>query len=274
VSGTTNYVTKFTSATTIGNSSTIDTGIYLSSGIENSGVVFTPTNPNITTAKNWVLGGLGFIYSGYGSTESSSIASNMYLNTTPSYVAKYSSANGFGAFQLTGGTMSWASFGSASVVAGTAYTPTTKFTVDKAGQISFNTYTSTSAYTATTAIGSLAFDISGNILTAPKAFTWTTASSTSITAAVNTGYITGGTLVTITLPAVCAAGDVVEVVQTTATGWTLRPATGDTINFGILTATTSITSATTLKNDAIRVVCTTANSVWTVLSSQGNLTVV
>jgi len=96
---------------------------------------------------------------------------------------------------------------------------------------------------------------------------------TSVTAATNTGYITTATtLSTITLPTTAPLGFSFEVVGNGTGLWRINQNTGQTIRFGIVSATTTtgIISATT-QYDAIRLVCTTANTEFTVFSALGNL---
>jgi hypothetical protein len=90
---------------------------------------------------------------------------------------------------------------------------------------------------------------------------WIAASSTPITAAVNTGYyITDASAVTITLPATAAAGSVVAIVGNGAGGWVLAPGSGQTIKIIGSSASTSITSAE--QYDCIEVLCVVANTTW------------
>ena len=90
---------------------------------------------------------------------------------------------------------------------------------------------------------------------------WIAASSTPITAAVNTGYyITDASAVTITLPATAAAGSVVAIVGNGAGGWVLAPGAGQTIKIISGSASTSITSAE--QYDCIEVLCVVANTTW------------
>ena len=99
------------------------------------------------------------------------------------------------------------------------------------------------------------------------------AAATGTTAVTNTGYITTATtLSTITLPTVAPLGFSFEVVGNGIGLWRINQNTGQTIRFGIISATTTtgIISATT-QYDAIRLVCTTANTEFTVLSAIGNL---
>lgn len=90
---------------------------------------------------------------------------------------------------------------------------------------------------------------------------WVAASSTPITASVNTGYyITDASTVTITLPAVAAAGSVVSIVGNGAGGWILAPGSGQTIKVVNQSASTSVASAE--QYDCIEVLCTVANTAW------------
>lgn len=108
--------------------------------------------------------------------------------------------------------------------------------------------------------------------------TWTVVTGTSQTAAVNSGYIANNAgLVTVTLPAVSAVGDVVEVTGiNNATGWKLaQPNAGTQVFFGSSSTTVGVTGflSSTATRDSVKVVCMTANLTWNVTSSVGNITV-
>ncbi len=75
---------------------------------------------------------------------------------------------------------------------------------------------------------------------------------------------TNAAQVTITLPAVAAAGSVVSIAGTGAGGWILQPGAGQTIQVLTATASTSITSAE--RYDCIQVLCTVANTTWVALN--------
>jgi hypothetical protein len=101
--------------------------------------------------------------------------------------------------------------------------------------------------------------------------------TTSQTIVVNNGYITNsGSLVTLTLPTTSALGTTVEVVGKGAGGWRIAQNAGDIIHFGNINTTTGTGGylQSTLTYDAIRLVCTVADLEWTVLSVQGNITVI
>lgn len=108
--------------------------------------------------------------------------------------------------------------------------------------------------------------------------TWTVVTGTTQAAAVNNGYIANNAgLVTVTLPATSAVGDIVAVTGiNNATGWKVAQNAGNQIFFGSATTTAgtggSLASAAT--HDAVTLVCMTANANWQVISSIGNITVV
>ncbi len=95
-----------------------------------------------------------------------------------------------------------------------------------------------------------------------------TIAGTTQTAAVNTQYIAlNAAQTTVTLPAVCAVGDVVSLVGSTANtgGWILDAPAGDTIR--VLTSTTSAggtVTSTAQAGECIEVVCDVANTSWVV----------
>lgn len=103
---------------------------------------------------------------------------------------------------------------------------------------------------------------------------WTEVTGTSQNAAVNNAYVANNAaLVTITLPATFAVGDIVRVAGLGAGLWRLAANTGDIINFG--SSPTSAGGSLTAINryDCVEVVGVAANSTWVVLSAVGNLTV-
>lgn len=107
---------------------------------------------------------------------------------------------------------------------------------------------------------------------------WTVVTGTTQAILSNNGYIANNAgLVTGTLPATSAVGDIVEFTGiNNATGWKIAQNAGNTIFFGSATTTagTGGSLASTATRDAVRLVCVTANATWNVLSSIGNITVV
>lgn len=101
-------------------------------------------------------------------------------------------------------------------------------------------------------------------------FVWVDQTTNSATLVPFTGYVTdAASLVTYTLPSVCPFGSVFEIQGKSADGWIVNTAGGQTIQFGDVTASTSISS--TLQYDYIRLVCITANTTFAVTNAFGNL---
>lgn len=87
--------------------------------------------------------------------------------------------------------------------------------------------------------------------------------------AVNNGYFTnGGVQLLLTLPAVCAQGDIIEVAGKTA-DWQLVIPGGQSVQVFDQLAVATVTSSK--PTDTIRLVCSTANTLWTTLSLGGNV---
>ena len=80
---------------------------------------------------------------------------------------------------------------------------------------------------------------------AASVFPWVDQTSTPVTAAINTGYMTdnGASQVVYTLPAAPALGSSVRVSGLSAGGWQILPGAGDSIQIGAVVAATSVTSA-------------------------------
>lgn len=111
------------------------------------------------------------------------------------------------------------------------------------------------------------------------AFTWSVITANQ-TAVVNNGYICnkGSTLV-LTLPASAAIGDIIRVTGiNTATGWQIAQSANQQIFFGTTQTTLGATGTLTSSaiRDSIEIVCVVAgaSTVWNVISSIGNITVV
>lgn len=109
-----------------------------------------------------------------------------------------------------------------------------------------------------------------------QGITWNEVTGTSQTAAVNNGYITNNAgLVTVTLPSTASIGHIVEIAGAGAGGWRIAQNASQVINFGTAATTTGTGGRLDSVNryDAVRLICITANTTWTVISSQGNITV-
>lgn len=107
---------------------------------------------------------------------------------------------------------------------------------------------------------------------------WVDQTTGSVTMAVNTGYTSddGASLVTFTLPTTSAIGDFVEINGKGSGLYTIAQATGQQIHFGNIASTSGAggTVSSTLQYDCIRLRCITANTIWVVVSSVGNFTIV
>lgn len=120
---------------------------------------------------------------------------------------------------------------------------------------------------------------SGSITIASTAggLSWVDQTSSAVTLAANTAYVTdnGLTLVTYTLPTTAALGDIFGIVGKSTGLWTLVQQTGQSVVFG--SATTTVTSGSltsTNTGDCVFFVCTTADTIFTVYSVIGNITYV
>lgn len=105
---------------------------------------------------------------------------------------------------------------------------------------------------------------------------WTEVTGTTQAAAVNSGYILNNAgLVTLTLPAIAAVGDVILVVGKGAGGWKVAQNASGVIHFGNLDSTTGTGGfiSSTAQYDCVMLVCIVANNGWVVQNSVGNITV-
>lgn len=146
-----------------------------------------------------------------------------------------------------------------------------------AGQILIGTTASApSAATLTAGTGISITSGSGSITIASTALTsnWVN-QTTSTTMANNTSYLANsGSLVTLTLPAVVPQGTEFAVAGVGAGGWRISQAAGQQINFGNV-ATTSGTGgflASSNQFDVVFLVCSTANTQFSVINAVGNVT--
>ncbi len=147
-----------------------------------------------------------------------------------------------------------------------------------AGQVLIGTTASDPAGAALTAGSGISISsVSGSITISAGAGNWVDETGSSVTMTTDTGYTSddGASLVTFTLPTTSAIGDFVEINGKGSGGWTIAQATGQLINMGNLATTSGATGSlsSTLQYDNVRLRCLTADTIWTVVSSQGNLTV-
>lgn len=133
------------------------------------------------------------------------------------------------------------------------------------------TLTAGTGISITNAAGSITIAGTGGGLT------WTDVTGTTQAMAVNNGYTANNAgLVTLTLPSTAAYGSIMAVVGKGAGGWKIAQNSGQTIHFGITNTTTGTggSLASTFQYDVVYVLCTVANTDFTVIQSVGNLTVV
>jgi hypothetical protein len=106
-------------------------------------------------------------------------------------------------------------------------------------------------------------------------FSWTVVTGASQNMSVNNGYITNNAgVVTLNLPASSAVGDEIDVIGKGAGGWLVQCGVGQTIVLGSSTTTSGGSLASTNAKDSFYMICTVANTEWTVASApQGNITV-
>lgn len=114
--------------------------------------------------------------------------------------------------------------------------------------------------------------------TGAGAFAWVDQNSSSVTMAVNTGYVTdnGASLVTYTIPAAAVLGSVIEISGFSSGGWAVAQGASQLIHLGNQVTTTGAggSLASTNQYDCIRMVCVVANTTWNITSAVGNITYV
>lgn len=153
------------------------------------------------------------------------------------------------------------------------------FEIKAAGDITFN-----SAYEFPTADGSagqvLTTDGAGNVdFQTPSGgfgFTWNEVTGTSGALVDKNGYVTNNAaLVTMTLPATAAFGEAYFVVGKGAGGWKIAQNAGQTIHFLSSDTTTGAGGSldSTGQYDFVAILCTAANTDFTIIDSGGSITI-
>lgn len=107
-------------------------------------------------------------------------------------------------------------------------------------------------------------------------FSWTTVTGTSQAMLPNNGYIANNAgLVTLSLPATSVVGDEIDIIGKGAGGWKVQCGGGQTIVVGSSTTTSGGSVASTQAKDSFYMICTVANTEWTVASApqSGGLTI-
>lgn len=119
---------------------------------------------------------------------------------------------------------------------------------------------------------------SGSVLNAiggGAGITWNNVTGTTQSAAANNGYITNNaSLVTVTLPATAAIGNIVAITGSGAGGWAMAQNSGQTIHFGVGNTTTGTggSLSSTNRYDCIELICVATNTDWVVRNCFGSVT--
>ncbi len=200
------------------------------------------------------------------------MATNNAVNITAAGLVKYDAAGSFSAVTTT----------NHAVLVGAASNGVTNLGIGTNGQVLvgssaadpvFATLTGTGGITFTTGAGTLAINATGGGLT------WSTV-TVDAGLTVNTGVVANkaGTL-TMTLPASAALGDMIAITGiNTATGWKIAQNANQQIFMGTSSTTVGITGSLASINirDTVYIVCVVAgaSTVWNVVSSMGNITIV
>ncbi len=130
------------------------------------------------------------------------------------------------------------------------------------------------AYPAAAAGYFLTSDTSGNTSWATAGTTWTDQTTTPVTMVKNNAYSANNVgLVTLNVPASAAVGDEFTIQGQGAGGWLMRMNTGQIANLGSSPTTSAGSLASTNRYDAVKIVCTVANTTFNVMTAVGNLTV-
>lgn len=106
-------------------------------------------------------------------------------------------------------------------------------------------------------------------------FAWTEVPAPGVTMTINSGYIANDVvLVTLTLPAIAAQGSIIRVVGKGAGGWSIAQNAGQVIHFGAFDTTPGVggSLSSNQQYDCVELLCTTADTDFTVMSVMGNLT--
>jgi hypothetical protein len=106
---------------------------------------------------------------------------------------------------------------------------------------------------------------------------WNEITGTTQAMSQDQGYVSNNAgQVTLTLPTVAAFGTVINIVGKGAGGWKVAQNAGQNIQLGSTSSTVGAAGyiESTNQFDSIELLCTTANTTWTVIGGpQGNITV-
>ncbi|MGL5263347.1 MAG: hypothetical protein ACRDAI_02045 [Candidatus Rhabdochlamydia sp.] len=105
---------------------------------------------------------------------------------------------------------------------------------------------------------------------------WNNVTTASASMNVGNGYLANNAaLVTLTLPAIAVLFSTIHVAGNGAGGWIIAQNSGQTINLDATPTTTGISGslASTNRYDCVELLCTAANTTWSVITAVGNILV-
>jgi hypothetical protein len=103
---------------------------------------------------------------------------------------------------------------------------------------------------------------------------WVDQTTTPVTIVANTSYSANNAgLVTLNMPATASFGDIFEVAGQGAGGWLLKMNTGQIANLNSSATSSAGSLASTNRANCVKLLCTVANTTFTVIHSSGNITV-
>jgi hypothetical protein len=143
-----------------------------------------------------------------------------------------------------------------------------------------NSGTATPAANSLSVIGSGSLSVSGagsTLTISGGGIVWEEVTAATKQMVVNKGYVANrATAITFTLPAAAAVGDVMRIGNYGVGLSIIAQNAGQTVHTGSGDTTTGVGGSLTATNryDAIEIICTVANTDFTVLSVQGNWTIV
>lgn len=154
-----------------------------------------------------------------------------------------------------------------------AYTPI----VLTAGQVLIGTTASDPVGATLTAGSGISISsVSGGITITNTgvAASWVDQTTTPVTITANTNYIADkSTLITFNVPATVAQGTVFQIAGAGSGGWLIQFNTGQTGHLNSTATTSAGSFASTNQYNCISILCTAANTTFTVIQSSGTITV-
>ena len=111
------------------------------------------------------------------------------------------------------------------------------------------------------------YNFRGKVINVPT-FPWNPVAVNTQMAPSQNYYTTGGGVLDLTLPAIAAAGTEIEIAGIGSLGWRILQNAGQNIELGNVITTVGVGGSveSTDNGDTIRLLCTTANTVWVMLS--------